>query len=38
MGAILMIGSSIILMFATKLLKLKDLYRIIRFDDAAGES
>jgi O-antigen/teichoic acid export membrane protein len=37
-GAILMIGTSIILMFATKLLKLKDLYRIIRFDDAAGES
>ena len=36
-GAILMMGSSVVLMFATKLLKLKDLYRIIRFDDARGE-
>jgi O-antigen/teichoic acid export membrane protein len=37
-GAILMIGSSIVLMFATKLLKLRDLYRIIRFDEASEES
>jgi hypothetical protein len=32
-GAILIIVASSGLMFATKLLKFKDLYRIIRFDE-----
>ncbi|KPL17124.1 MAG: hypothetical protein AMS26_02025 [Bacteroides sp. SM23_62] len=37
-GAILIIISSIMLMFATKLVKFKDLYRIIRFDESGEES
>lgn len=37
-GAILIIGLSIILLFATGLIKLKDLYRIIRFDEVIGAS
>jgi hypothetical protein len=38
LGSILMILSSLMLMFITKLLRLKDLYRIIRFDEVNEES
>ena len=38
LGAILMILSSLALMFLTKLLRLKDLYRIIRSDEVNEES
>jgi O-antigen/teichoic acid export membrane protein len=37
-GAILIILSSIMLMFATKLVKFKELYRIIRFDESGEGS
>jgi O-antigen/teichoic acid export membrane protein len=37
-GAILMILSSLALMFITKLIRFKDLYRIIRFDEVNEES
>jgi O-antigen/teichoic acid export membrane protein len=36
-GAMLIVLASIGLMFATKLLKFKDLYRIIRFDEAGKD-